>query len=121
MNSPLERKLVGINGWFMIEILSFYGYILSAMAFLIESSLRSEFASRGGYVDTRKTECYKADFINYFRKDLDWLAFVTILFTVNIGLIAIDNNIVFSDEASRQGKEFPLRKLTYLLLANHFL
>ena len=36
MNSPLERKLVGINGWFMIEILSFYGYILSAMAFIFE-------------------------------------------------------------------------------------
>lgn len=36
MNSPTERKLVGINGWFMIEILSFYGYILSAMWFIVE-------------------------------------------------------------------------------------
>ena len=46
---------------------------------------------------------------------------MTILFTVNIGLIAIDNMIVFKDEASRDGKEFPPRNLTYLLLVNHLL
>jgi len=35
MNSPEHMKLVGINGWFIIEILSFYGYILSAMFYIM--------------------------------------------------------------------------------------
>jgi len=43
MNSDPEKKLTGINVWFIIEILSFYGYILSAIIFIIlkmfESSL----------------------------------------------------------------------------------
>ena len=37
MNSIPEYKLTGINTWFIIEILSFYGYILSAVAFIFES------------------------------------------------------------------------------------
>ena len=37
MNSVQEFKLTGINTWFIIEILSFYGYILSAIAFIAES------------------------------------------------------------------------------------
>jgi hypothetical protein len=37
MNSDADSKLTGINTWFIIEILSFYGYILSAIAFIAES------------------------------------------------------------------------------------
>ena len=37
MNSIQQYKLTGINTWFIIEILSFYGYILSAIAFIAES------------------------------------------------------------------------------------
>lgn len=40
---------------------------------------------------------YKSDFVDYHNKDLNWLAFVTILFNVNIGLIFIDDYIVFAD------------------------
>ena len=36
MNSPQETKLTGINAWFVIEILSFYGYILGAVFFILE-------------------------------------------------------------------------------------
>lgn len=32
-----EGKLSGLNMWFIIEILSFYGYILSAMYYIAES------------------------------------------------------------------------------------
>jgi len=59
--------------------------------------------------------------VAYHRKDLDWCAFVTILFNVNIGLMAIDEFIIFSDKADREGKEFPLRNITYQLLMNHLL
>lgn len=38
------------------------------------------------------------DFIAFHKKDLDWLAFVTILLNVNIGLIFIDEFIVFTEE-----------------------
>lgn len=34
-------------------------------------------------------DSYKFDFINYFRKDIDWLAFVMILVSVNLGLMLI--------------------------------
>jgi hypothetical protein len=30
---------------------------------------------------------------------------------VNIGLITIDNYIIFADDASREGKEFPLKSI----------
>jgi len=41
MTSPPDRRLKGINLWFIIEILSFYGYILSAIAFIFENSFKS--------------------------------------------------------------------------------
>jgi len=94
MKSVHQFKLTGINTWFIIEILSFYGYILSAVAFIIESSIKS---SLGWTNKEHLQERYKSDFINYHKKDLDWLAFVTILFNVNIGLICIDEFIVFAD------------------------
>ena len=31
-----SQKLEGINMWFIIEIMSFYGYILSAVIFIFE-------------------------------------------------------------------------------------
>lgn len=65
-------------------------------------------------------ERYKSDFINFHRKDLDWLAFVTILFNVNIGLICIDEFIVFAD-VDKSKLEFPLKSIVYQLLVNHLL
>lgn len=35
-------------------------------------------------------ERYKYDFLSYHKNDLDWFAFVVILFTVNISLVFID-------------------------------
>ena len=117
MNSNPESKLTGINTWFIIEILSFYGYILSAIAFIAESSIKSSF----GMVDkSHMQERYKSDFVAFHKQDLDWLAFVTILFNVNIGLICIDEFIIFSGK-DREGLEFPLKFIVYQLLANHFL
>ena len=38
INTPAsEGKLTGLNMWFIIEILSFYGYILSAIYYIAES------------------------------------------------------------------------------------
>jgi len=121
-------KLTGINTWFIIEILSFYGYILSAIAFIAENSLKSSF----GLMDkTHLKERYKSDFVAYHRLDLDWLAFVTILFNVNIGLICIDEYIIFTKTATdadgntykvdADGNElkFALKPIVIQLLVNH--
>jgi hypothetical protein len=39
---------------------------------------------------------YKFDFLQYHRQDLDWFAFVTILFLVNVLLIIFDDILVFT-------------------------
>lgn len=102
MNSESDTKLTGINCWFVIEILSFYGYILSAIAFIGTHSIKS------ALWPLKKNPCfkdrYKSDFVAYHRKDLDWLAFVSILFNVNVGLIMIDEFIIFATPESREGK-----------------
>lgn len=120
MNSPSESKLTGINTWFVIEILSFYGYILSAIAFIFFHGIKSSLSNK-------KIEChadrYKYDFMAYHRKDLDWLAFVSILFNVNIGLICIDDFILYPPEVLevRDDLSFPLRSIMLQLLCNHLL
>lgn len=101
MNSPSDSKLTGINTWFVIEILSFYGYILSAIAFIFTHSLMNNIKPK--YYDCH-VDRYKSDFVAYHRKDLDWLAFVSILFNVNVGLIMIDKFYVFETPESREGK-----------------
>jgi len=93
MNSPPSEKLVGINVWFIIEILSFYGYILSAILFIYLKSLES---SLGWYDKSHIADRYKYDFLSYHEKDLNWIAFVFILFVVNIGLIMIDQFVLYS-------------------------
>jgi hypothetical protein len=110
MNSKDEDKLTGINTWFVIEILSFYGYILSSIAFILENSIKSSL----GWLDkSHLADRYKSDFIAYHRLDLDWLAFVTILLNVNLGLIAIDSYCVYTDEVAKAELKFPLRPLVY--------
>ena len=94
MKSPNNKKFTGINSWFIIEILSFYGYIVSAVFFIYEKQLKSSL----GLIDKRtpaSKEIYRYDFVAYHRKDLDWLAFVTILTLVNGGLLAIDHLFIF--------------------------
>jgi len=74
MNS-LNDRVSGINTWFIIEILSFYGYILSAIIFILTHSVKSSC----GTLKIRKDEdnpLYKYDFVSYMRKDLDWAAFI---------------------------------------------
>jgi hypothetical protein len=120
MNSPDAYKLTGLNAWFIIEILSFYGYILSAIFFIFEKMVLSSL----GRVKRGLCDRYKYDFLYYHRKDLDWLAFVCILFLVNICLIAIDERIIFIPENPHidlDNMKFPLRPLTYILLCNHAL
>ena len=41
MNDKSDDKLTGLNVWFIIEIITFYGYIISAIWFLAESQIRS--------------------------------------------------------------------------------
>jgi len=56
-------------------------------------------------------EAYKFDFIAFYRKDIDWLAFVTILLNVNICLILIDKFIIFTDDNPKydpKTAKFPL-------------
>ena len=109
MNSDPASKLTGINTWFIIEILSFYGYILSAIAFIMENQIKSSM----GFLDkSHMQDRYKSDFIDYHNKDLNWLAFVTILFNVNIGLICIDEYIIFAN-VDKEKFEFPLKGIVY--------
>lgn len=117
MNSAPEKKMDGINTWFIIEILSFYGYILSAVIFVVQSTVRSTLGWRVKHPDSSKF-----DFIAFHRKDLDWAAFVQILFNVNLGLIMIDKYIVFDAEELTDleyHQQFPLTALQYQLLVNH--
>lgn len=95
--SIVPMKLQGINAWFIIEILSFYGYIISAIFFICESSIRSEL----GWLDKKNMkDRYKIDFIVYHRQEIDWLAFLTILLLVNCGLLAIEELVIFADTDS---------------------
>ena len=73
MNS-VKGRLTGINTWFIIEILSFYGYIFSAVVYLFEHSMKSAMGYKKR--ERRDQPMYKYDFMAYIRKDLDWAAFV---------------------------------------------
>ena len=75
MKVPTDDKMNGINLWFLIEILSFYGYILSAMIFILFNICKSSM----GWLK-KADDRHHFDFIAYHRKDLDWAAFVQILF-----------------------------------------
>ena len=106
MQSGQETKLSGINVWFIIEILSFYGYILAAILFILENSIQS---SLGILDKTNIKDRYKTDFIVYHRREIDWFAFILILCIVNAGLIFIEENIVFAET----GDAGPLRPIMY--------
>jgi hypothetical protein len=115
-----QGRLTGINTWFIIEILSFYGYILAAAVFSLTNSCKSSL----GWLDKTKglKNRYQFDFLYFHRKDLHWAAFVQILFNVNIGLVLIDRCIIHKDASVEElHNNFPLRKITYQLLANHLL
>lgn len=116
MNSPPESKLTGINTWFIIEILSFYGYVLSAIIHILINIFKSSCGEKDA-VRLRKeviSDRNDKDYIIYFRKDLDWAAFVQILFNVNIGLIYIDRYILYDDRVGDDlDKNFPLIYIQY--------
>jgi hypothetical protein len=111
-------KLQGINAWFIIEILSFYGYIISAIWFIMENSIKSTF---GWLNKTNLTERYKTDFIVFHRSEIDWLAFLSIMLLVNTGLIAIEELVILEGIPKEDRGEQALRPLMYQLLANHVL
>ena len=95
MNSHPETKLKGINIWFVIEILSFYGYILSAIVFIFFHGLKSSFTKEK---NPSHADMYKYDFLAYHKKDLDWLAFVSILFSaLNINYVL--QELILTDDA----------------------
>ena len=85
-------KLSGINVWFIIEIVSFYGYILAAILFILENQIKS---SLGWLNKDHIRDRYKTDFIVYHRREIDWFAFILILFMANMALIYIETNLVF--------------------------
>ena len=99
MNSPPDRKLIGMNVWFIIEILSFYGYILSAIFFIWLKSLESslDWQNRSHMKMEYKKDRYKYDFLAYHEKDINWMAFVFILTFVNVSLILIDEFVIFAN------------------------
>ena len=89
MNSK-QHKMVGLNMWFIIEIMSFYGYILAGVLYIMMQQIKSTMGwLNKDFVEDR----YKFDFLHYYKKDLDWMAFVTILFVVNLGLSLINHFI----------------------------
>ena len=92
MQSSEMTKLSGINVWFIIEIVSFYGYILAAILFILENQIKS---SLGWLNKEYIRDRYKTDFIVYHRREIDWFAFILILFMANMALIYIETNLVF--------------------------
>ena len=73
MNCSWDKKMTGINSWFIIEIISFYGYIWAALVFIITNIIKS---SLGILNKDNMKDRGEYDFIVYHRKDLDWAAFV---------------------------------------------
>ena len=71
MSSCSEERMIGINIWFIIEILSFYGYIFSAIIYILIVICKSSFKKLHKNKDRNNI-----DFIAYHRKNLDWAAFV---------------------------------------------
>ena len=116
MNSQ-KHKLTGINTWFIIEILSFYGYILAACVYILINTCSSMCGrlNKEGRLKTR----YMYDFVSFHRADLDWAAFVQILFNVNIVLILLDSFVTYAKVTD--SSKFPLKHCTYILLFNHAL
>jgi hypothetical protein len=85
--NTVEHKMSGLNLWFIIEILSFYGYIVSAVIFIFEQSLMSSL----GYINKESVkERFKFDFLQYHIQDCNWIAFVTILSMVNVCLMLLE-------------------------------
>ena len=121
LQDGIPMKLQGINAWFIIEILSFYGYIISAIFFITESSIRSEFGWLNKDKEKNMKDRHKVDFIVYHRQEIDWLAFLLILLLVNCGLMAIEELVIYKDVSSEERGPQPLRALMYQLLANHVL
>ena len=99
MNSKPEEKLAGMNIWFVIEILSFYGYILSAIFFIWLKSIQSslDWQNKSHMKMEYKKDRYKYDFLAYHETDINWTAFVFILTFVNVSLLLIDNFVIFAD------------------------
>ena len=113
----------GINVWFVIEIFSFYGYILAAILFIAENMIAS---SLGLINKNDYKERYKYDFLSYHRDDLHWFAFVVILFIVNLSLILLDKMIIFNyahiyNSLDLDVNMHPLFHVQILLLVNHFI
>ena len=106
MNSSRETKMTGVNAWFIIEIFSFYGYILAAVLFILTNIIKSSCGMLDkGKMDDRAEH----DFIVYHRTDIDWAAFVQILFNVNLGLIYIDRYILYKNVTGKELTDnFPL-------------
>lgn len=57
-------ELKGYNLWFTIEIIAFYGYVFSAILYIIENQVRS---SMGILNKKYMKDEYEYDFITYHR------------------------------------------------------
>lgn len=61
-------------------------------------------ASSLGYINKADFKGrYEYDFLSYHRDDLDWFAFVVILFTVNISLVLLDDIFIFTGGSKHDG------------------
>jgi hypothetical protein len=86
------------------------------MLFILECSLSSTlgFLNKETYKDR-----YKYDFINYHRKELDWFAFLLILFGTNLVIMYI-NHKETNDTKSDLSKTEPLKHIISILMWVHF-
>lgn len=124
MNSHPEVKLSGLNNWFIIEIMSFYGFIIGAALFILESQVRSSF---GLLKKENMRDRYKYDLITYHRQEIYWYGFVVILLFVNVCTILINwyhqhhmiKNKVYTGLQDPNNTE--LRPLLFVCLGNHVL
>ena len=79
MNSKAFR-LEGYNLWFTVEIITHFSYQLTAIYYIFESALLSNF----GYLDKVPiADRYQYDFIHYHQQELNWMSFVMIRLSVN--------------------------------------
>jgi hypothetical protein len=66
--------------WLTVEVLTLYLYIISAAIYLAKISIRG---LRGVTTLESKRERFKYDAIEYYKLDMDWFAFIFIMFAID--------------------------------------
>ena len=80
-----QQKITGLNMWYIIEVLTFYMYLLSAMGFIAKTQILRSCGKQQQYDDR-----YKYGFLRFHQIQLKWLSLLMILVMVSLSIMIID-------------------------------